>query len=359
VPILRDSPLGYRLEVDGAVRYSRYSTVGGRATTKFGISYRPIEDILLRGTYSQGFRAPSILELFQGSRQINFQGVDPCNGGGAGRPGCVGVPTTYNQASFNGGLIPGITAGNQNLGAETADTYSAGIALTPRFLPGFSLTVDWFEIKLKDAIGANSATNILNSCANTQVFCDLIQRGTLGEVTRLTQAVVNLSRIEVSGIDATARYRTRLGNGTIEASVDASYLDRFQTFIPQPDGSIVVDDRAGLSNQPRSTFPHWKGQASLRYNADSWGVSWRTRYIGGSDDIAGNAINGGRIEPVFYHDAQVSFDVDDGRFNFALGMDNVFDRQPPASAANNPINFDIYTYDVRGRYMYVRLGARF
>jgi iron complex outermembrane recepter protein len=359
VPILRDSPLGYRLEIDGAVRYSRYSTVGGRATTKFGIAYRPIEDILLRGTYSQGFRAPSILELFQGSRQINFQGVDPCNAGGAGRPGCAGVPTTYNQASFNGGLIPGVTAGNENLRAETADTYSAGIALTPRFLPGFSLTVDWFEIKVKDAIGANSATNILNSCANTQVFCDLIQRGTLGEVTRLTQSVVNLSRIEVSGIDASARYRTRLGSGTIEASIDASYLDRFQTFIPQPDGTIVVDDRAGLSNQPRSTFPHWKGQASIRYNTDSWGVNWRTRYIGGSDDIAGNAVNGGRIGDVFYHDAQVSFDVNDGRYNFALGVDNVFDRQPPASAANNPINFDIYTYDVRGRYLYVRLGARF
>lgn len=359
LPLLSDAPLAYRLEIDAAVRYSNYSTVGGRATTKFGVSYRPIEDILIRGTYSQGFRAPSILELFQGSRQINFQGVDPCNGGGAGRQGCSGVPTTYNQSNFNNGLIAGVTAGNENLVAETADIYSAGIAITPRFLPGLTLTADWFEIKVRDAIGTNSATNILNSCANTGVFCDLVQRGSLGEITRLTQAVVNLSRIEVSGVDATARYRTRLGAGTIEGAIDVSFLDRFQTFIPQPNGTIVVDDRAGRSDQPRSTFPRWKGQASLRYQADDWSAGWRTRYIGASDDIPNNAVNGGRVTDVFYHDAQLSFDVDDGAYTFALGMDNVFDRQPPASAANNPINFDIYTYDIRGRYLYVRLGARF
>jgi iron complex outermembrane recepter protein len=358
-PLLKDLPLIHSFDVDAAIRYSEYNTVGGKATTKFGVAYRPVEDLLLRGTYSQGFRAPSILELFQSSRDINFQGVDPCNGGGAGKVGCVGVPITYNQAQFNNGLIRGATAGNQNLAAETADTYSLGLAFTPRFASGLSFTADWFKIKVKDAIGANSATNILNSCANTGVFCDLIQRNSLGEVTRLTQAVVNLSRIEVSGVDATLRYRTKLGSGTIEGSVDVSYLDKFQSFIPQPDGSILIDERAGKSDQPRSTFPRWKGQASLRYNADDWGLGWKVRYIGSSDDIAGNAVNGGRLKEIFYHDAQLSFDLADDKYSFALGVDNIFDQQPPASAANNPINFDIYTYDNRGRYFYVRVGAKF
>jgi iron complex outermembrane recepter protein len=358
-PILADMPLINSLEVDAAVRYSRYSTVGGKATTKLGLSYRPIEDILIRGTYSQGFRAPSILELYQGSRQINFQGTDPCNGGGAGKPGCAGVPATYNQASFNNGLIAGVTAGNENLKPETADTYSAGVAITPRVIPGLTFTADWFEIKLKDAIGTNSATNILNSCANTQVFCDLITRGSLGEVVRLTQAVVNLSRVQVAGVDATLRYRTGLGSGTIEGAIDVSYLDKFRTFIPQPDGSISIDDRAGKSDQPRSTFPRWKGQASLRYNDGDWGLGWKVRYIGSSDDIPGNAINGGHLKKIFYHDAQLSFDVADDRFDFALGVDNIFDQMPPASAANNPINFDIYTYDIRGRYFYARVGVKF
>jgi outer membrane receptor protein involved in Fe transport len=359
VPLLKGVPGIYSLDVDAAVRYSRYSTVGGKATTKFGVAYRPIEDLLVRGTYSQGFRAPSILELFQGERQINFQGVDPCNGGGAGRPGCVGVPTTYNQAQFNNGLIAGITAGNQKLEPETADTYSAGLAFTPSAIEGLTLTADWFEIKVDDAIATNSATNILNSCANLGIFCDLIERGPLGEVVQLRQAVVNLSRIEVAGVDASARYRLRTDVGNFEAALDVSYLDTFKTFIPQPDGSIAVDERAGKSDQPRSTFPHWKSQASLRYDADLVGLSWKTRYIGSSRDLPGNAVNGGHLEEIFYHDLQATLDLPSRGLNFAVGVDNVFDQMPPASAANNPINFDIYTYDIRGRYFYVKAGAKF
>lgn len=358
-PLLADRPFVHSLDLDAAVRYSEYSTVGGKATTKFGLAYRPVEDLLLRGTYSQGFRAPSILELFQGERQINFQGVDPCNGGGAGKPGCAGVPSGYNQAQFNNGLIAGVTAGNRDLDPETADTYSVGAAFTPSFLDGFSLTVDWFEIKVKDAIATNSATNILNSCANTGVFCNLIQRGSLGEVTRLTQAVVNLARIEVAGVDATARYAFDTGIGRFEAAVDVSYLDKFRTFIPQPNGTISVDERAGKSDLPRSTFPHWKGQGTLRYASGGFDAGWKTRYIGKSRDIPNNAVNGGKLTDVFYHDVQLGYTLAGTETNFALGMDNVFDRQPPASAANNPINFDIYTYDIRGRYLYAKVSTRF
>ena len=120
-----------------------------------------------------------------------------------------------------------------------------------------------------------------------------------------------------------------------------------------------MDERAGKSDQPRSTFPRWKGTAGLRYSSESWSLGWKTRYIGSSDDIPNNAVNGGKVGEVFYHDIQASVDVSDGRYSFAVGVDNVFDRQPPASAANNPINFDIYTYDIRGRYLYVRVGTKF
>ena len=359
LPILADVPGVYRLDVDAAARYSHYSTVGGKATMKVGAAYRPVKDFMLRGTYSQGFRAPSILELFQGRRVTNFQAVDPCNLGGAGKPGCAGVPATYHQNQFGSGAIAGVTSGNRDLEAETADTFSAGAAFTPTFLPAFSLTVDWFRINVKNAIAAQSAQQILNACATTGNFCNLVNRAPSGEVVELTQAVVNLSRIEVEGIDATARYALRTGIGRFEGAVDVAYLQRFRTFTPQPDGTILVDDRAGLSDQPRSTFPRWKGQASLRWFGDNVSAGWKTRYIGSSKDIPNNAVNGGRITDVFYHDVQVDFDVPNSEMKFAIGVDNLFDRQPPASAANNPINFDIYTYDIRGRYYYVTLGLNF
>ncbi len=359
LPLLADLPFVYRLAVDAAVRYSHYSTVGGRATSKVGLAWRPVEDLLLRGTFAEGFRAPSILELFQGARNTNFQAVDPCNNGGGSLPGCAGVPASYNQSQFASGLIPGVTIGNEDLEAETSQSWSAGVAFTPTFLPGLSITADWFKITVKDAIAAQTAAQILQNCAVRQAFCDLIQRAPTGEVLEVRQAVVNLASIEVMGVDASIRYLARTGIGNLEGSVDVSYLDDFKTAIPRPDGTVIIDERAGKSDRPRSTFPHWKGQAALRYIGDDFSAGWKARYIGPSDDIPNNAVNGGRVSAITYHDLQVTISHPDDLFSYSLGVDNVTDEQPPASAANNPVNFDIYTYDIRGRYYYVRIGVRY
>jgi outer membrane receptor protein involved in Fe transport len=359
VPLLSNLPGVHYLELDAAMRYSRYSTVGGKATGKLALLYRPVKSTMLRGTYSQGFRAPSILELYQGQRQTNFQAVDPCNGGGASLPGCAGIPSSYNQNLYNSGLMRGVTAGNTSLKPETADTYSVGLAWTPSSIDGLSFTTDKFLIKIKDAIASQTATQLLQSCAVSGQFCDLIQRGTGGEVLQLTQAVVNLSRLEVAGIDATLRYVFPAAGGKIDSALDVSYLERYRSYVPQADGSVVVDDRAGKSDQPRSTFPRVKAQASLRYLGKNYTAGWKARFIGGSADIANNAVNGGHTAAVVYHDLQFGHTLPGGNVTLALGIDNVFDKMPPASAANNPINFDMYTYDVRGRYFYAKVASKF
>ncbi|WP_439532507.1 TonB-dependent receptor [Polymorphobacter sp.] len=359
LPILADVPGFYRLEVDAAMRYSHYSTVGGRATGKVSTAWQPVRGVMLRGTWAQGFRAPSILELNQGLRQTNFQAVDPCNGGGGNLPGCAGVPTSYNQNQFGSGALAGVTAGNPNLFAETSDSYSLGVAITPPNMSRTSLTVDWFRINVRDAITAQSAAQILSGCATTGNFCDLVRRAPSGEILELRQAVVNLSRIEVEGVDATLRVGFPLGSGNIDTMIDVAYLQRFRTFTPQPNGDVIVDDRAGLSDQPRSTFPRWKGQGSLRWSNDVFGIGWRGRYIGSSADVPNNTLNGGRIKAIIYNDLQASVNVPGTGVRFAVGVDNVLDQQPPASRANNPINFDIYTYDIRGRYLYTTIGLTF
>lgn len=358
-PLLADKPLAYSLDVDAALRHSKYSTVGGETTAKLGVAYRPVSSVLLRSTYSQGFRAPSILELYQGARNTNFQAVDPCNGGGSGRPGCVGVPATYNQNQFGAGTIPGVVSGNLNLKPETADTLAVGIALTPQFLDGFSWTIDWFNIEVNEAIASQTATQLLQSCALRQLNCDLIRRAATGEVLQLRQAVVNLASIEVEGIDSTLRYVFDSTVGRFDVMVDVSYLDRFRTSIVQPDGSLTIDDRAGKSDQPRSTFPRVKAQGGLRYSRNGFEAGYKARYIGSSTDVPGNAVNGGSIKAITYHDLQFAYSLADSKYRVAIGVDNVADKQPPASAANNPINFDIYTYDIRGRYLYATLGVKF
>jgi outer membrane receptor protein involved in Fe transport len=359
VPLLRDVPLAAALDLDAAVRYSDYDTFGSTTTSKFGVAWRPVESLLVRGTYSEGFRAPSILELFQGERQTTFQAVDPCNGGGAGRPGCAGVPSTYNQNQFGAGTLRGTVGGNENLQPETADTYSAGLAYTPAWADGMSFTADWWQIEIQDAIASQTAQQILNSCANRAgVFCALVRRAPTGEVLDLRQAVVNFSRIEVEGIDLTWRYGFDTGLGRFEALLDGAHLMHFKTFATQPDGTVLVDERAGKGDTPRATYPKWKAQAGLRWSQGPYSAGWRARYVGSTTDVPNNALNGGTTESVTYHDAQFGFEWERFRTNFTVGVDNVFDQSPPASRANNPINFDIYTYDVRGTYWYVKIATK-
>ena len=361
VPVLADIPLVHSLDINAAARYSDYSSFGDATTTKLGVSWRPVSSFLIRGTASEGFRAPSILELYQGSRQTTFQAVDPCNGGGVGKPGCSGVPSSYNQNQFGAGTLRGVIGGNPNLKAETSDTLTAGIAWTPSAADGLSFTGDWWKIRIDDAIASQTAQQILTLCANRAgSFCANVTRDpALGEVVELRQSVVNFNRIEVEGFDLTLRQDLEVLSGRLSVIVDASRLLHFTTFAPQADGSVVVTEQAGRGDTPRATFPKWKGQVGLQWRNDIWNTGWRSRYIGGATDVAGNPINGGNTAATWYHDLQVGRQLNDNGMRLTLGIDNVFDKMPPASWANNPINYDIYTYDARGRYMFVKLAADF
>jgi len=357
IPVLRDLPGVDSLDLSAAVRHSDYSTFGNATTTKFGVAWRPVYDLLLRGTVSEGFRAPSILELFQGQRSTTFQAVDPCNGGGASLPGCAGVPSTYNQNQFGAGTIQGVIGGNSALQPETADTYSAGFAYTPRWTHNMSFTADWYHIKIDDAIASQTAQQVLTLCAQRAgAYCDLVSRdSSTGEVLELRQAVLNFSRIEVEGIDFTWRYGFDTSIGRFNALLDASRLIHFTNYVPLTDGTIQRTELAGTGDQPRATYPHWKGSAGLRWENGPWDIGYRSRYIGSTTDVPNNPVNGGRTDDVFYHDLQFGWQLERFNTRLQLGVENVLDEMPPASRANNPINFDIYTYDVRGRFYSLRL----
>lgn len=365
IPLLKDVAGAQALDVSLAARWSDYSTVGSKTTFKAGVGWRPVADVLVRGTYAQGFRAPSIIELFQGGRETNFQGVDPCNGGAAARPtlpGCAGVPSSYNQVNFNNnGLLRGTIAGNTALKPETGDTYSVGVAVKPSFAPGLTATLDWYRIKITDAIASQSATQILNLCAvQGGAFCDLVTRDpNTGEIRNLLQGAQNLNSITTSGVDGTIRYDFDTEIGRFNAVLDASYLDSFKTISPNPaGGASIVDERAGKGDQPRSTYPHWKGQGSLRWSQGPASLMWRGRYIGSSTDVV-NPVKDAKTDAILYHDLEGGWVFEHNETTVTAGISNLFDKQPPASYANAPINFDIYTYDVRGRFFYVRVGARF
>ncbi len=352
-PLLMNRPGAERLELSAAGRLSDFSTFGTEFTSKFGLSWKPIHSLLLRGTFSEGFRAPSILELFAGRRQTNLPANDPCSGGGQGLPGCAGVPADFIQS---GSQILATVGSNPNLDPETSETFTFGFVYEPSFLPGFDLTADWYDIEVEDAIINIGSQRILDDCAFAGIRCNLITRAPNGDVINLIDAGVNIAKQEVRGVDLTARYRLQTNRfGIFSWVLDGAYLSKFVETIPNPaQGTETVDRRAG-GLFFRESFPRWKGQLSTNWSREAWAANWRARYIHSMTENSAQP----NIGSVTYHDVQLSYQVHDWRTSFAIGVNNLFDKKPPASLVNTNINFDISTYDARGQFVYGRIIVDF
>ncbi len=379
VPILADVPLVKKLEADLASRYSDYSSsAGSKVTSKVGIGYRPVDGVLFRGTWSQGFRAPSLIELYTGARQTNLAGsnTDPCDGGAAAHPtyaGCAGIPSTYNQVSYNGGLLPETISGNPALKPETAVTWSYGMTLSPTWASGLAFTLDYYKITITNAISTPSVTTALDLCAvQGGAYCSALMRDpSSGQVLNFLSSYENLNQIETDGVDTSIRYHFASPIGAWDAMLSGTYLHRFQITEPNPGGGApILIEAAGTSTggtfpaTARSTYPHWKSQASLRWSDGDWALMWRGRYIGSTTDGAPPAlpttpVKGSTVAAITYHDLQAEYHIARFATDVTIGVNNLFDQMPPASYANAPINFDIYTYDVMGRYVFVAVSKKF
>ncbi|WP_417452116.1 TonB-dependent receptor [Kordiimonas sp.] len=357
VPLLKDLPLVHDLNVDAAVRYSHYSTFGDTTNTKFGIGWRPVEDLLIRATFAEGFRAPSILEATPAMRATNLVANDPCSGGGAGLVGCAGVPASYEQV---GNAVTATVSGNPDLQPETSRNYSVGAVLTPKAVPGLSLSVDWYRIKVSDTITSLGSQRILNLCANTGEKCSLITRDSAtGEIINLLDGPVNLNTTTVEGWDMTARYQLDgIDMGDFTFLADASYLANYTDELVNDDGSITVQEREGTSNVLRESIPKWRGKGSVQWHKGQWSATYSARLIGSTDEDPDDPL-AGDIPAVWYHDISATYDLENQDMSVTLGVENIFDKQPPVSFVNTNVNFDINTYNARGTFAYLRFTARF
>jgi iron complex outermembrane receptor protein len=358
VPLVADKPMFESLELEAAVRYSDYSTFGGTTNTKFGLAWRPVQDLLLRATVAEGFRAPSINELYAGLRETNLPAVDPCSGGGAGLPGCAGVPPTYDQADYGGTTVRSLVGGNPDLQPETSDNLSYGFVFTPSALDGFSITMDWYDVEIEDAISSFGSQRLLNLCANTGQRCEFVTRGAEGEIVRLIDGPINLDRIKTSGLDTTIRYDFLTDSaGSFRLMLDMTYLDNLTYYFTDEDGSIRVDNRTGKSAF-REAYPRVRGNASVSWARNQWAANWTLRYLGTTNEGPVPETKGD-IPSRLYHDIWAAYEVDSWQTTFTLGIENLFDEMPPVSIVNTNINFDINTYNPRGAFGYLRVVKRF
>ncbi|MEI9851388.1 MAG: TonB-dependent receptor [Sphingomonas sp.] len=349
VPLARDIPLLHSLDLNAAGRVTSYSTSGRVTTWKVGAVYEPIPDIRFRVTKSRDIRAPNIAELFAGNAQSYVTVTDPRNN---------------NAQVVN---VTNLRRGNPGLDPEEADTVTAGVVVEPHFLPGFSASVDWYNIKVAGAIGQLGAQDEVTLCfQGNAAICQLITRagGTAnGQILVIETPSLNLQQLETEGLDIELGYRTALGAGRLTLRALATHLAKQATSTPTPAG-ITTIDRAG--DIGTSSQPKWRWFGSVDYTVGDVGLTLNGRYIGPGNynntytttDLAPESQ---RIPSVVYLDltAQYKLKALGGDQTLFFSVTNLLDKEPLLIPANNfnATQTVLALYNVEGRSF--TAGVRF
>ena len=366
-PLLSDLPFVQRLELDGAVRYSDYDMFGGETTYKLGLNWTVVDSLRLRATYGTGFRIPSVPELFGGVAEGNLTTTDPCSRYNASGDAVLiancaasGVPAGYVQM---GTTILTTVGGNENLKPESTETLTLGLVWQPTQISGLTLTADYFDIKVEDAIRSIPGSTKLAICYATpnmdHPFCkpDSFTRNPLtGEVNYLSAQPSNTGLETMKGVDIGVRYAFGIGQRRASLDWNTTYLDEYVITPFEGGDPIIFDGHIGGGN---GGYPHWRSNASLTVMDERWAGTYSIQMIGEATDFnAAPGDIGYQTDAVFYHNAQFSYRVNDN-VDVAFGIDNLFDKKAPFIQSWTDGNTDTMTYDLLGRRGYVRLTYQF
>ncbi|MEO5597603.1 MAG: TonB-dependent receptor [Novosphingobium sp.] len=341
-PIFKDSALGHLLSINGAIRLIRYSTVGTVTTWKAGVTYEPFADLRLRGTISRDIRAANIGELFNGQQLLQ-------------------TSLTYLGALRSGVAI---RSGNPNLRPEKADTLTAGIVFRPSWLPGLGISVDYYRIKVRDAMAQLSGTQTGDLCTlGAQYACNLITLDPITSQVTVLTPTLNLASLRTSGVDIEVDYARSLGSGNINVKALVSYLHDLRTQLP----NAPVIDRAG--DLGLQGAPKWQGYLSVAYKSNGgFGAGLQERYIGSglidstfAPTVLGDA---NKVPATWYTDISLSQEVGTGRGKIKLyaTVNNLFNQQPritPATPVGPYRSTNPQIYDIIGRYYTVGATVSF
>lgn len=366
LPVLRDTPFFHRLELTGAVRFSDYSESGSTTTLKGTVNWAPIEDLLFRGSWAEGFRAPTIGELFGTPSRFDQEIVDPCSAVGgvipaAVRTNCIadGVPANGSYIQLNPQL-PVITGGNADLGPETSESWVFGAVYSPSFIPRLSIEANYFDIRVDGAVQAIDAETLLGRCAENgdALSCAAITRSASGAVTEISGLLQNIAGIETDGLDVTLNYRSpETGLGRFGLFWTNTFLFNYHVTVPATDGVTVIEREGTEQGSPDQAFPKWKSTAVLDWSQrgdGGFGASVTGRYIAGVDEA-----NGNHMDSRLYTDVQLRWEPGFWKgFGLAIGANNLFNVDPPACFTCGLNNMDPTTYDVPGTFFYARVSLK-
>ncbi|WP_188873307.1 TonB-dependent receptor [Iodidimonas muriae] len=375
IPVLRGVPFAEEVNIEAAVRYADYSTIGSATTWKVGGDWAPVRDLRFRAVVSQAVRAPNIGELFAPTRLENPFLEDPCdvsniNSGSPNRAAnCAALGLSPDFISNAGAVTTRVlTGGNPDLKEETADTLTVGAVITPRMVPGFSLTVDYWDIEIDDAVNSFPVQAVANNCVDADSinnpFCESIVRRSDGNFDSISSQLINVASLKAAGIDIEASYFLDLGMvtgdavpGGLDLNLVATYLDKLDFFAQE--GQAEPDREAGELGDP-----DWTVNLRATYELGDLTVSLYERFISSQRfDLAENPDfrDPNSTGSEWYTDLQIRYRLLE-QTEIYVGVDNLFDNAPPILARvpeTRSFGNDAVVYDQIGRFFYAGVTVQF
>jgi iron complex outermembrane recepter protein len=416
LPLLKDLAGAQLLNFDIAHRFSHYTNFGDTNNNQYKLSYKPIDDLLIRGSYGTGFRAPSIANLYGGTMQSFTTYTDPCdvNFGLTGNStvasrclaGFGGIPAVgpgFTQLTASGVPVAGpnttsatpyFTGANAALRPETSKSYTAGFVYSPTWFNGFNFTADFYRIRIDNVITLPTASSILDNCylLGELQQCSQFQRNGQGQVVNLLQALVNEGFLDERGEDVSISYLfpdTPVGKFKIDTT--GTYINSLKE--QQVAGGPVISNTLGSYDTVLGSVWRFRDTTNINWSYKSFGATWTVRYFSSlseschpnnvglneyfpcnmpNADLVNSPTGLQRQGALAFNDLQVNWDAP-WKGRIALGATDVFNRKAPLSYTGvfsvagplGPTGTDGYsqypynpTYDI-GRVIYLKYEQKF
>lgn len=380
LPVLAHARGADLLSFGAAFRASDYSTIGSTNSWKVDALYAPVPSVRFRGTYAQAVRAPNISELFSpASTSFNFL-VDPCditelnNGSSTREANCaemltaMGIdPTTFTPQDTPQATLytEGLESGNPDLSEETANTWTFGVVLRPESAPGLSISLDWYDIEIEDAIHTAEAQDLAQLCVDQptldNAFCPGITRDPqTGYIVGFTVQPQNVASFHTAGLDVAIDYSIATANaGEFRLQLVGGYLDRLD-FVNSPGAEVDSDLGEAPQNSSNEYFPEYSATFDVTWIRGPLTIAYGINWFSATDRFESEVLAGDpdyaepkylQVRQKWEHDLNVGWDFND-HVNVYAGVNNLFDAKPTLGYSSYPVS-------AMGRYFYAGAKVNF
>jgi iron complex outermembrane receptor protein len=383
IPIAKNLPGVELLNIDLGIRHSNYSLFGSTTKSQAKLEYKPVKNVLLRSTFAQVFRVPTLIDLYAAPLNSSSTFSDPCYGStpaaAAANPNlakaCNGAYQVPGGYSYPGtAQITGLITSNPNLKPETGHVWTAGFVVQAPFVENLALTADYWNYDIKGIITQLDPNYSIQQCLTTgsDQFCSLVHRylagNNQGQIEVFQQPNVNLGELKTNGIDADLSYKlSSTPIGSFRFDVSATFLNQYQSIALPGAAPIQI---AGTYDRQFGNYAKLRSLSSVAWSYLGFEGMFSMQYIGHlvvhtpatqNQAIFGQPNPDLSVPSIMYLNLTGGYTVKQTNTRVLVGMQNIADKQPPILFQNNVTNAntDVSTYDTIGRRFFLSFLQKF